>query len=475
MKRYLLMGLAMCFFIGCAHEFGEEGHWDVEAQGRAISSPDSRSVGPQSVNALLIWDADTAETAALVAALEGAGVTVTMSDTNESGWDGSNPPPTGFDAVIHLNGTTWRTEMPVAGQNALVSFVQNGGNYVSGEWNAFQLHRGEMTAMQDLILFDTNQSGLKGTITYNVIAEQADHPVVSNVPASFSFNTSWSRTYVHSFDTEPATVLVKQGYYVDAVAVREFGEGRVVEFNHTANSMSSTPLTDPNVQQLYINGVFWGIELYKPPILVIWDENDANLQSLVSKLETDGYDVTLSDTNESSYDGTNPVPTDFDAIIHLNGSTPKTVMPEAGQNALVAYVQDGGGFISGEWNAYQIDDYMAMRDLILIDRSGGRDGNVTYTVTDASHPVMAGLPTDFTFPAGTNVGTIHEFDSPDVATVLAVDDSGSDAVAVRLWSDGRIVGFNHAAHYKSHATLSDANVQQLYSNAVCWAAAICDN
>jgi trehalose utilization protein len=473
------MGLAMCFFIGCAYEFGEEGHWDVEAQGHAISSPDSGGVGSQSVNVLLIWDADTPETAALVAALEGAGITVTMSDTNESGWDGTNPPLTGFDAVIHLNGTTWQTEMPEAGQNALVSFVQNGGNFVSGEWNVFQLRQGEMTAMRDLILFDVNSPVSRGTITYNVIAGQADHPVVSNLPASFSFDASWSRTHVHSFDTEPATVLVRQRYYyyycLGAVAVREFGEGRVVGFNHTANSMSSAPLTDPNVQQLYINGVFWGNESTNPSVLIIWDDNDDNLALLVNKLETDGYDVTLSDTNESSYDGTNPVPSEFNAIIHMNGSTYLSVMPEAGQNALVAYVQGGGGFISGEWNAYQINDYMAMRELILIDRIGGREGSVTYTVTDANHPVMAGLPTDFTFPAGASIGTIHEFPAPDGSTVLAVDDRGSDAVAVRLWNDGRIVGFNHAANYAGYATLSDANIQQLYSNAVCWAAAICDN
>ena len=51
------------------------------------------------------------------------------------------------------------------------------------------------------------------------------------------------------------------------------------------------------------------------------------------------------------------------------------------------------------------------------------------------------------------------------------DNGGNDAVAVRQYGAGRIVGFNHAGNYAaSDNTLSNSNIQQLYIDAVKWAA-----
>jgi hypothetical protein len=87
-------------------------------------------------NVLLIYDDSptNTNTLALKTSLENQGFQVTVSAVSESFWNNTNPPLTGFDAVIHLNGTTYNTQMPTAGQTALVNFVQNdGGIYVGLE------------------------------------------------------------------------------------------------------------------------------------------------------------------------------------------------------------------------------------------------------------------------------------------------------------------------------------------------------
>ena len=96
------------------------------------------------VNVLIIWDdaSTNANTVSLKNALAAAGHTVTLSSVSETAWDGTNPSLAGFKVVIHLDGTTYSTNMPTAGQTALLSFVQNGGGYIGSEWLACENARG---------------------------------------------------------------------------------------------------------------------------------------------------------------------------------------------------------------------------------------------------------------------------------------------------------------------------------------------
>ena len=66
----------------------------------------------------------------------------------------TNPSPDAFDVVIHLNGSTYSTQMPVTGQQALVDFVNDGGGYLGFEWSAYEVENNRMLAMQDLVLLD---------------------------------------------------------------------------------------------------------------------------------------------------------------------------------------------------------------------------------------------------------------------------------------------------------------------------------
>lgn len=217
---------------------------------------------PPSLEVLLIWDVMTLGTPGLVDALEDAGLSVTYSDTDENSFDGSNPSLADYDAVVHLNGTTYSSNMPVAGQQALVDFVNAGGGYVHTEWNAYEVRStsgsGTMASIQAL----ARSSGEEGYgQSYTV---STTHPVVANVPSTFS-TVGYCGGNVGTA-TNGATAIATEAAFGDAVAVNEVGAGRVVGFAHAANyanddvDPSEYCLADPNLLQMMVDGVYWTLE-----------------------------------------------------------------------------------------------------------------------------------------------------------------------------------------------------------------------
>jgi len=206
-------------------------------------------------NVLILFDdaANNTNTVALKNALDNAGYPTTISSVNESSWNGTNPALTNFDVVVHLNGTTYSTEMPTAGQNALVDFVENdGGLYVQFEWHAYQYDQNnQMQSMVDLILFQRT-SGVTTTATITEVSAQSGHPVLATVPASFSLTGGFNVGNLRSFSSDPSLVLMKEGTN-DAVAIREFGEGCVLGFHNAGNYSGYSILSDSNVHHLIID------------------------------------------------------------------------------------------------------------------------------------------------------------------------------------------------------------------------------
>jgi large repetitive protein len=158
---------------------------------------------------LIIWDVQNADTVALGQALGAAGMTVTYSSTNEASFDGTNPDPSAFDAVIHLNATTGAAgdEMPLSGQIALVDFVYDGGVFIGGEWNGFELQQGRMTAMDDLILLTYNGHFTTAT-TMDDIPAQAGHPILANVPSSIPVGSTFVQGQLRTFASDPPLALM---------------------------------------------------------------------------------------------------------------------------------------------------------------------------------------------------------------------------------------------------------------------------
>lgn len=217
---------------------------------------------PPSPEVLVIWDVETLGTPLLVSALETAGLNVTLSDTDENGFDGSNPSLADYDAVVHLNGTTYGGSMPVAGQEALVDFVNAGGGYLHTEWNAYEVQytsgSDTMASIQALARSSGNEAyGHSYTVT-------TTHPVVANVPSTFT-TTGYCGGNVGTA-TNGATAIATETVFGDAVAVNEVGAGRVVGFAHAANYVNEDRdpaeycMADPNLLQMMVDGVYWTLE-----------------------------------------------------------------------------------------------------------------------------------------------------------------------------------------------------------------------
>ena len=136
---------------------------------------------------LIIYDTTGGYTSTLKSALEGAGYTVDLSDTGETGWNGTNPSASSYDAVIHLNGTTYSMGMPAAGQSALVSYVQAGGGFIHNEWNAYEVDSANSMNLMEQITLLERTSGACGNRTYSL---STSHPVVANVSSSFSVSSA---------------------------------------------------------------------------------------------------------------------------------------------------------------------------------------------------------------------------------------------------------------------------------------------
>jgi len=212
-------------------------------------------------NVLLLPDKEGIGTDALIDALEVADHTVEVGPM-EYLWDGTNPSPHGFDVVIHLNGAVWQKALPVGGQLALASFVRAGGGYIGGQWTGFEMYAYDLNAMADLVLqtwpAPRPDNCAECEVTWTAVPGQEDHPVLADVPNSFTFFADGhDAAPLIIFATDPSMVLMATPNGGPAVTVRELEHGKVVFFAFAPNSSNDLTLQDPIVQQLYVNSVAW--------------------------------------------------------------------------------------------------------------------------------------------------------------------------------------------------------------------------
>ena len=211
----------------------------------------------QSQNVLIIWDNSPTNinNASLKDGLIASGLNVTMSDVSETQWDNTNPSLAGFDAVVHINGTTFGTGMPLAGQNALVDFVQNnGGKYVGFEWNAYEVDAsGSMATMADLTLFVRHNSQSPATRVLEVVPSESSDPIFDGVSLPYSIVGCMEIGGLRTFNSNPSRAIMTCAGK-DAAAVRSFGNGEVLNFAFAPNwDSSSTALSEVNVQKMIAN------------------------------------------------------------------------------------------------------------------------------------------------------------------------------------------------------------------------------
>ena len=224
-----------------------------------------------------------------------------------------------------------------------------------------------------------------------------------------------------------------------------------------------------------------------PSVLILADTAIVSTYALDSSLRSAGLQVTLRDSAaEYTWDGTNPSLNGFDVVIHLDGATYAVPLPSEAQTALTSFVQNGGGFVGAKWDGQEAQPEMS--DLALQSAGGNPSGPekncgaclVTYETLPAGtgHPVLAGLPSTFTFMADAHDAGPQTSFASEPSTVLMQVSTGGPAVLVRQFGAGRVVNFSFAPNYPfddsgdwhDPVTLQDGNIQKLYLNAVRWAA-----
>jgi len=238
-------------------------------------------------NILLLWDDDdntvvnrpplptelNANTQSLIAGFENAGISVSLSNRTQGLYSSNAPSPNGFDVVVHLNGNSDVFDvMPASSVVNLLNYIQNlGGGFVTSENIQLQLDLplglGLSQAANDLSLITRSGGRPVQDFSISKIPAQAGHPLLQGLPNSFGFSsTRLTGGTIKTFNNDPALALMTDDLDSVALAVREFGQGRIVSMHHGGNFSGATALQDPNLQQLYINAVRWADQ--KAPELV---------------------------------------------------------------------------------------------------------------------------------------------------------------------------------------------------------------
>ncbi len=153
-----------------------------------------------------------------------------------------------------------------------------------------------------------------------------------------------------------------------------------------------------------------------------------------------------------------------DAVVLLTGVDYNHNMTQAGQDALVSFVNDGGGLLTTEWLCYSMNasSFHQTINSVIPAYYGGYygTGSETYSVM-VDHPVTEGLPPTFA------TGEDNQYSSliPKSGAVRLIQGSRSSA-AVTTWTrGGRVVAWNAAGEYGGE-NVWNADTNKLLTNSV---------
>lgn len=209
------------------------------------------------VSVLVIYDIVTPDTMALVNYLNDFRIRSQL--VPRSTYNGTNPPPTRYTTVIMLDGTTYTQDLDSGAQIALKNFVFNGGKFITAEWDAYQVDRGRLASMTDLVLL-TRLAAKTGTETYVIDPAYAAHPIFNSFSGTIAMPfTSYNQGPITVFGTQPATKIAWHQGATDeaAVAIRTYGTGKVVHFSFAGGNYFPGVLSNANVLRLMYNAVLW--------------------------------------------------------------------------------------------------------------------------------------------------------------------------------------------------------------------------
>jgi len=203
-----------------------------------------------------------------------------------------------------------------------------------------------------------------------------------------------------------------------------------------------------------------------PELLILGDgtsETDA-----AGLLREAGFAVTVAPVLEFEFDGTNPVLDEFCGVIQFDSISYYAAPPQAGQQALVDYVEAGGSFMSTGWSALEGESYTdlsTMSDLLLLDFVVADPATENYTLTPegSAHPVTSGLPPSFASNSVSETGTCKAG-----STALILGSANAVLCVDEEVGAGRVLSLGNTFGYQTQGTLVYPEMSRLLVNAANW-------
>ncbi len=202
---------------------------------------------------LILSDSHTATTAAFVTAANNAGLTAQAVDDGAINYAGT-PAASSFQVVMIMVGDDYSTDMPLAGQQAIVNAQANGTGVVITDWGGYHPYNGRWATLKSLNLYQYT-SGSTGTITFTLT--QQNHPIWTGLNTAFTTTSSMGCSIgtIMNNGTQIATNSLCGGA---GVVVRDSPGGRLVYVTHAANYSSNTTwVNDTNTVKLTTNALKW--------------------------------------------------------------------------------------------------------------------------------------------------------------------------------------------------------------------------
>jgi hypothetical protein len=215
--------------------------------------------------------------------LEEAGHNVSLGVSSVL-WDGTQADLNDFDVVILQNSFNWDSgSMPVSGQNALITFVNNGGGLVTGEWLIWNIYSGgRNTGLAQLVPATLSGSRTIGSATYT--QANPDSIINNGLPASFDFPlNSFGGSESHLVPKQGATAFYTSDSTYSGLVGWDYCGGRVISFS---NLLTNTELSDSDLARLFVNAVQWsGVSVGPMRVVFSSPANGAQAISIHSAVE----------------------------------------------------------------------------------------------------------------------------------------------------------------------------------------------
>lgn len=223
-------------------------------------------------------------------------------------------------------------------------------------------------------------------------------------------------------------------------------------------------------------GIFSFTSAADAAFVYLFSSGNATNDALLSTAITNAGHTPTTGVQWANFDGTQSL-VGFDAVVFANNYNwdMATTMPEAGQQALLNFVNDGGGMLTTEWfvwNTLGSSRFNTLRALSPVQPTGSFNSaaSTTYTVATPNAILNAGLPNSLTFPLTSISGTETVFRPKASATTYYSSSNGggvanSGGVIGWNYGNGRVLSFSSLL---GNSSMEDSNYSLLVSNSIDW-------